>query len=111
MLDFHVFAILPMCQALVRGPFPRQHWRYSFRGLATIEILPFPLQWRHGPEAAWGRVVEAAWGGALGAEGTTAHGAKMPGWGSPKQHMNKIASTLIFQEHRLSHYIRHRQRG
>ena len=49
-----IWAILT-CQALLRGPFPRNKWRYYFRGFANIENLPFPFPdaFRHQSEVSW----------------------------------------------------------
>ena len=49
-----IWAILT-CQALLRRPFPFQKRRYYLRGVANIEILPFPLQdaFRHQSEVSW----------------------------------------------------------
>ena len=50
----HTFWAILTCQALLRGPFPRQKWRYCLRGVAKIEILQLPLPdaFRHQSEVS-----------------------------------------------------------
>ena len=50
----HIIWAILTCQALLRGSFPRQKWRYCLRGVAKIEILQLPLPdaFRHQSEVS-----------------------------------------------------------